>query len=140
MKKSFFLFIAKFVLLSLTNISVETVFFKEPESIEKPTLYKDNAIASYYANMFNGRKTANGEIFHNNNYTAAHKTLPFGTIVKVTNLVNDKSVIVKINDRGPFIKGREIDLSRKTFMEITDNKRAGLLKVKIEIINPNNKL
>jgi len=68
--------------------------------------------ASYYANKFHGRKTASGEVFDENKMTAAHKTLPFGTIVKVTNISNNKSVIVKINDRGPFVSGRIIDLSR----------------------------
>lgn len=90
--------------------------------------------ASYYHNKFNGRKTANGEIFDNNRLTAAHKTLPFGTKVKVTNLANDKSVIVTINDRGPYIKGRKIDLSKAAFKAITTNNstRKGVLRVKIE--------
>ncbi|HLV45560.1 MAG TPA: septal ring lytic transglycosylase RlpA family protein [Flavobacterium sp.] len=90
--------------------------------------------ASYYHNKFNGRKTANGEIFDNNRLTAAHKTLPFGTKVKVTNLANDKSVIVTINDRGPYIKGRKIDLSKAAFKAITTNNstRKGILRVKIE--------
>ena len=90
--------------------------------------------ASYYHNKFNGRKTANGEIFDNNKYTAAHKSLPFGTKVKVTNLANNKSVIVTINDRGPYVKGRKIDLSKAAFKEITTNNstRKGVLRVKIE--------
>ncbi|MBU7570316.1 MAG: septal ring lytic transglycosylase RlpA family protein, partial [Flavobacterium sp.] len=84
---------------------------------------------------FNGRKTASGEKFHNSNYTAAHKKLPFGTKVKVTNIANEKSVLVEINDRGPFVPGREIDLTKKAFMEIADNKNHGSLRVNIEIIN-----
>jgi rare lipoprotein A len=68
-------------------------------------------IASYYGKEFHGRKTANGETFDMNAMTAAHRTLPFGTMVRVTNLANDQSVTVRINDRGPFIKGRIIDLS-----------------------------
>lgn len=90
--------------------------------------------ASYYHNKFNGRKTANGEIFDNNRLTAAHKTLPFGTKVKVTNLANDKSVVVTINDRGPYIKGRKIDLSRAAFKAIAKNNstKKGVLRVKIE--------
>ena len=74
--------------------------------------------ASYYADKFNGRKTANGEIFRNRKKTAAHKTLPFGTIVKVTNLRNGRSVKVRINDRGPFVAGRHIDLSKKAARKI----------------------
>jgi len=68
--------------------------------------------ASYYSDKFNGRPTSNGESFSNARYTAAHKKLPFGTKVKVTNLGNGKSVIVRINDRGPFVVGRIIDLSK----------------------------
>ncbi len=97
-------------------------------------LYKENAHASYYHDKFNGRKTASGEIFDNNLYTAAHKTLKFGTKIRVTNTVNDSSVIVTINDRGPFVKGREIDLSKKAFMEIAKFKQRGYLIVTIEIV------
>jgi len=96
--------------------------------------YKKNAHASYYADRFNGRKTADGSRFNNNKYTAAHKKLPFGTRVKVTNEANGKFVIVKITDRGPFVKTREIDLSKRAFMEITKHKGAGAMKVTIETI------
>lgn len=74
--------------------------------------------ASYYADKFNGRKTASGEVFRNGKKTAAHKTLPFGTQVKVTNLRNGRSVKVRINDRGPFVAGRNIDLSKKAARKI----------------------
>jgi len=67
--------------------------------------------ASYYSYEFGGRKTANGEIFDPRKMTAAHPSLPFGTKVKVTNKANGLSVVVRINDRGPFVKGRSIDLS-----------------------------
>ena len=96
--------------------------------------YKKNAHASYYHNKFNGRRTASGKRFDNTKYTAAHKKLPFGTIVRVTNEANGKSVIVEITDRGPFSKVREIDLTRKAFMEIASNKNSGSLIVKLEII------
>jgi rare lipoprotein A len=68
-------------------------------------------IASYYADKFHGRKTANGEVFNMHAMTAAHRALPFNSRVRVTNLDNGKTVIVRINDRGPFVKGRIIDLS-----------------------------
>lgn len=97
-------------------------------------VYKKNAHASYYADKFNGRKTASGEKFSNSKYTAAHRKIAFGTKVKVTNLANKKSVVVEINDRGPFSPGREIDLSKKAFMEISDNKNHGALRVSIEIL------
>src|SRR5919202_903817 len=74
--------------------------------------------ASYYADKFNGRRTANGEKFRNSKRTAAHKTLPFGTKVKVVNLSNGRSVKVRINDRGPFVAGRIIDLSKKAARRI----------------------
>ncbi|RZK10897.1 MAG: septal ring lytic transglycosylase RlpA family protein [Flavobacterium sp.] len=95
---------------------------------------KSKAEASYYHDKFNGKKTASGEKFSNSKLTAAHRTLPFGTKVKVTNIANDKSVVVEVNDRGPFKKSREIDLSKKAFMEITDNKNHGTLTVRIEVI------
>ncbi len=68
--------------------------------------------ASYYGEAFNGKPTSSGEIFDMNAYTAAHKTLPFGTLLEVTNLENGKKVVVRVNDRGPFIANREIDLSK----------------------------
>lgn len=68
--------------------------------------------ASYYASKFNGRRTASGERFDNSAMTAAHRTLPFGTMVRVTNPANGASVVVRINDRGPFTRGRAIDVSR----------------------------
>jgi rare lipoprotein A len=117
----------------------EVVAIKETDTLQidpnsKLKVYKKNAHASYYHNKFNGRRTASGKRFDNNKYTAAHKKLPFGTIVKVTNEANGKSVIVEITDRGPFSKVREIDLSRRAFMDITSNKNSGVVIVKIEVV------
>jgi rare lipoprotein A len=89
--------------------------------------------ASYYHDKFNGRKTASGEVFDNNKLTAAHKSLKFGTIVKVTNIKNSKSVEVRIIDRGPFVRGREIDLSKKAFNQIGSIK-SGILEVTYTVI------
>ncbi|WP_394701368.1 septal ring lytic transglycosylase RlpA family protein [Marispirochaeta aestuarii] len=75
-------------------------------------LYRESGGASWYGPGFHGRITASGERFNTNDLTAAHKTLPFGTRVRVTNTANGKSVTVRINDRGPFVQGRIIDLSR----------------------------
>lgn len=100
----------------------------------KLTLYKQNVLATYYADKFNGRKTTSGERFHNRKYTAAHMKLPFGTMVRVTNEVNGKFVDVKVNDRGPFSKKLEIDLTKTAFMEIASKKGCGSFKVKMEII------
>ena len=79
------------------------------------------------------RLTANGEKFDSGKLTAAHKTLPFGTEVKVTNLKNNKSIIVRINDRGPFIKGRVIDIT-KHGAEQLDFIKSGIVPVKLEIV------
>ena len=67
--------------------------------------------ASYYANKFHGKKTASGEFFSLSHFTAAHRSLPFGTSVRVINLDNGKNVVVRINDRGPYLRGRIIDVS-----------------------------
>lgn len=97
--------------------------------------YKKEAHASYYADKFNGRRTASGTKFDNRRYTAAHKKLPFGTKVKVTNEKNGKWVIVEITDRGPFVKSREIDLSKRAFMDITSHKGSGGMLVTIAVLD-----
>ncbi|CEN44590.1 Lipoprotein A-like protein [Capnocytophaga canis] len=97
-------------------------------------IYKRNVVAAYYHDKFNGRKTASGAIFDNNKQTTAHRNLPFGTQLKVTNRVNGKWVYVVVNDRGPFTKGRELDMSKKAWMSITHDTKIGLLDVDIEIV------
>ena len=89
--------------------------------------------ASYYAHKFHGRPTASGEIYDENAMTAAHKTLAFGTTVRVTNLYNGKKVVVRINDRGPFVEGRIIDLSYKAAGEV-DMIAAGVVDVRVEVL------
>lgn len=89
--------------------------------------------ATYYGPEFEGRSTSNGDTFSNKEYTAAHKSLPFGSLVKVTNLSNNKSVIVRINDRGPYAAGRVIDLTRKAAEEL-DMIKTGVVDVKIELL------
>lgn len=96
--------------------------------------FKETGKASFYADKFQGRKTASGAAFNQKARTAAHKKLPFGTKVKVTNLNNGKDVVVVINDRGPFIKGRIIDLSRSAFTVI-GNINSGVIKVRIEVLD-----
>ena len=90
--------------------------------------------ASFYGEKWNGRKTANGEIFNTYKLTAAHKSLPFGTKVKVVNKTNGKSVVVRINDRGPFVKGRTIDLSKKAFQSIASINKGVLKDSEIDIL------
>jgi len=91
-------------------------------------------IASYYGGKFHGRKTANGERFDMNALTAAHKTLPLGTKVRVTHVKTGKSVVVRINDRGPFIKGRVIDLSRRAARDL-GMIHSGLARVRVEVLS-----
>lgn len=101
--------------------------------------FKNNAteartsFASYYHDKFNGKKTASGEIFDNDKLTAAHRSLPFGTQVKVTNLKNGESVVVRVNDRGPFHSSRVLDVSKAAFEEISDIKH-GVVPIEYEII------
>lgn len=120
--------------ISLKN-TILTDTIPQDSSIITYMPYKEHVHASYYHDKFNGRKTASGEKFDNNLYTAAHKTLPFGTKIKVTNPINNQSVLVTVNDRGPFVKNREIDLSKKAFMAITDQKLPGFVMVHIEILD-----
>jgi rare lipoprotein A len=104
-----------------------------PVSSRSSDGYKEVGKASFYANKFQGRLTASGAIFDQNAKTAAHKKLSFGSKVKVTNLKNNKSVVVIINDRGPFSKGRIIDLSRSAF-SLIGSLGSGVIKVKIEVV------
>lgn len=98
---------------------------------DETSIKSEYGIASYYGPGFHGKKTASGEIFNQNALTAAHKTLPLGSYVTVTNLNNCKSVRVKINDRGPYIKGRIIDLSAGA-ATVLGYKNKGTANVQIE--------
>lgn len=95
--------------------------------------FAETGQASYYADKLQNRLTASGAIYKHELHTAAHKKLPFGSMVKVTNIKNGKSVVVKINDRGPFVKGRIIDLSKAAFSSIGSTS-LGLINVKIEVL------
>jgi rare lipoprotein A len=95
-------------------------------------------LASFYAKKFEGRKTSSGEIFHHDSLTAAHKTWPFGTFVRITNLHNDSSVVVRINDRLPKSSKRSIDLTRRAAQQLNFVRR-GVTKVRLEIIQSQNK-
>jgi len=90
-------------------------------------------IASYYGPNFHGQLTANGEVFDMYGITAAHQTLPFNTVVRVTNLENEKSLLVRINDRGPFVKGRMLDLSYGAAKKLGII-ASGTAKVQMEIV------
>ena len=96
-------------------------------------VYKTGVTASYYAEDFHGKRTSNGERFNMNDYTCAHKSLPFNTILKVTNLANGKTCQVRVNDRGPFVASREIDLSKAAAVKL-GMIGSGTTKVKLEIV------
>ena len=96
-------------------------------------LYKSSAIASFYGADFHGKTTSCGEAFNMHDFTCAHKLLPFNTILRVTNLLNGRVVEVRVNDRGPFVVGREIDLSTAA-AEKLNMIGAGTVEVKLEIV------
>jgi len=112
-----------------------------PIPVEEPTkpAEKDTptqmGLAAYYHSTFQGRRTASGESFDHNALTAAHRTLPFGTLVRVINLTNSRSVVVRVNDRGPMQKNRVIDLTRRAARELGFLAR-GVTSVIIEILPP----
>lgn len=93
----------------------------------------DTGVASWYGSKFHGKLTANGETYNMNDLTAAHRSLPFNTVVKVTNLDNGKSVRVRINDRGPYVDNRIIDLSREAARKI-DMERTGIANVRLDLV------
>ena len=125
------------VLLLLVTACASTAPRRERdrEPSERPAKARvERGKASYYAKRFHGRKTANGERFDVNDMTAAHRRLPFGSRVRVTNLKNGRSVVVRINDRGPFARGRVIDLSPAAARRI-DMIKAGIVPVEVEILS-----
>ena len=116
--------------ISFAYLSFLTGCSHAPTKTESTVYYGK---ASYYGDKHHGKLTASGEIYDKNKLTCAHKEIPFETICKVTNLANGKSVVVKVNDRGPFTRGRIIDLSYKA-MKTIDGLKAGVIDVQVEII------
>ena len=114
-------------LLLLLSLLVFTCSIYSQENIIKVKV-------SYYANKFHGRKTASGKRFDNTKLTCAHKTLPFGTFLKIINPMDGRFVIVEVIDRGPYIKKRVVDLSRSAFSKIGSLEK-GILNVEIEKID-----
>ena len=115
--------VEEFVPVTVTESNVNTSLV---EYINRGTMK-----ASWYGPKFHGRMTANGEIYDQMAFTAAHKRLSFGTLLKVTNTKNGRSVIVRINDRGPYIEGRDLDLSKGAAIEL-GMLRKGVARLKIE--------
>lgn len=133
MKKVIFLFLVISIIIFSSNVGLRSM----RDSIDISTIedrYNLKGSASFYGGRLHGSKRADGGRFNQWEMSAAHKTLPFGTILKVTNLNNGNTVNVVVNDRGPYIKGRVLDLSRGAF-RILANEKVGVLKnIKIEII------
>ena len=123
--KSRWNFCSKFIIFIVMLFFMKSGLFSE--------IYKENAVASFYADDFHGKKTSNGEIFNMNDFTCANKFLPFNTYLKVTNLGNNLNVIVRVNDRGPFVEDRELDLSKAAAVKL-DMVKSGTASVKIEIV------
>ena len=98
-----------------------------------PAFGGQTGIASWYGPQFHGKRTANGEYFDQEELTAAHPTLPMPVLVRVTNLENGRSLVVRVNDRGPFVNGREIDLSRKA-AELLGYDRKGTARVRVQYV------
>ncbi len=121
--------------LAVPPDAVDISTFEPPVEQTRVIRSMGTGIASFYGRRFHGRLTANGERFNMRAMTAAHKTLPFGTMVRVTNPRNGRSVTVRINDRGPFIRGREIDLSRGAAEAIGMISR-GHARVELEVVSP----
>ena len=117
--------------------SPETQEASPPATLRTPTpsTIIGTGLASWYGAKHHGKRTASGEIFDQNKFTAAHRTLPWGSIVKVTNLDNGKSVEVRITDRGPFTKGRIIDLSRAAARAV-GMVESGVSPVRMELLSP----
>lgn len=95
--------------------------------------YSETGMASWYGDDFHNKRTANGETYNKNAITAAHRTLPLPSIVRVTNLENGRSIIARVNDRGPYVKNRIIDVSQKG-AEMLGYKNQGIAKVKVEVL------
>jgi len=141
----FSLFVATIGLINLSDTSAS-----DNHGATKVVLSKDAEInfsevetnnlgimtASWYGPRFHGKSTANGETFDQSALTAAHKSLPFGTLLKITNLRNHKSVIIRINDRGPYVDGRDLDLSKATAKALGILHK-GVVKVKVEELKLN---
>ena len=123
-----------FMVISLA-LPAMVLFAKETSSHQSSAAHAKpiTGIASYYGGKFHGKRTASGENFNKNAMTAAHRSLPFGTKVKVTNLRNGRTVLVRVNDRGPHVRGRMIDLSQAAAKKIGLS-YAGTARVKLEVL------
>lgn len=116
-----------------TIVCLVFLFFFMPTLAEDNDSIKTEVYATYYADRFHGRRTSNGEKYDKDAYTCAHRKLPFGTLVRVTNPKNGKSTVVRVNDRGPYGKRAKIDLSKAAARDL-GMLSIGILKVELEVI------
>jgi rare lipoprotein A len=131
------------LLISITTVGCASLPSKQVTKVkveveqapiqQKEVIYTQTGKASYYATRHQAAKTASGERYKHELNTAAHRSLPFGSIVRVTNVANNKSVLVKINDRGPYLKSRVVDLSKSAFTSIA-SLSTGVINVKVELV------
>lgn len=136
-------FVGFTIVKSDNNIKIEEEFGDESLIADEETnlvnttmvdfISKGEMKASWYGPKFHGKSTANGEVYDQMAFTAAHKSLKFGTLLRLTNIKNGKSVVVRINDRGPYIHGRDLDLS-KAAAESLEMMNPGVIKIKVEEI------
>lgn len=136
-------FVGFTIVKSDINIKIEEEYNQDSIAADEETnlvnttmvdfIAKGEMKASWYGPKFHGKSTANGEIYDQMAFTAAHKNLKFGTLLRLTNLKNGKSVVVRINDRGPYIHGRDLDLS-KAAAESLEMMNPGVIKIKVEEI------
>lgn len=126
-----YLFIAFILLQSCSSLTRFSTSSQNGDSHRQANVFY--GLASYYSDEFEGRQTANGDIYNKNKLSAAHRTLGFGTMLKVRNLQNNLTTIVVVNDRGPFVQGRIIDLSRAAAEQIGMIEQ-GIVEVEVTII------
>ena len=122
------------LLLTVSAAAQEAQTIDEPIAEAEQATEIDGGMASYYSDELAGNRTASGERFDPDELTAAHRSLPFGSLVRVTNVANGDSVVVRINDRGPFSRGRVIDISHAAARRIGMH-RSGTARVKLALLN-----
>ncbi|MBV5309884.1 septal ring lytic transglycosylase RlpA family protein [Chromatium okenii] len=119
---------------TLATAALLTLFFPVISDAQAGSGQTQKGMASYYHDRFHGRKTASGQRYNRNRFTAAHKTLPLGTKLEVTNTRNGRSIVVQVNDRGPFAKGRVLDLSREAASELGMLSR-GVARIEYRVVS-----
>lgn len=119
---------------TLATAALLTLFLPVISDAQAGSGQTQKGMASYYHDRFHGRKTASGERYNRNRFTAAHKTLPLGTELEVTNTRNGRSIVVQVNDRGPFVKGRVLDLSREAASELGMLSR-GVARIEYRVVS-----